>query len=114
MGTASVKQPDSRTGEGVAALSLHAGDDVAVIIGDGQQGQHCLVQQADEGEISLTLTGPIPFGHKVALRDIATGDSVLKYGVPIGRASQDIVAGSHVHVHNLSGMKSDLTGKTKE
>lgn len=114
MGTASVKRPDSHAGEDVAALGLHTGDDVAVMIGDGHTGQHCLVQQAEAGEISLTLTGAIPFGHKVALRNISTGEQVLKYGVPIGRATQDIAAGAHVHVHNLGGMKSELTGKTKE
>lgn len=42
----------------------------------------------------------IPFGHKVALRDLAEGDPVLKYGVAIGVATRPIAAGDHVHVHN--------------
>ncbi len=42
----------------------------------------------------------IPFGHKVALRPIAAGDPVVKYGVAIGFATNDIATGEHVHVHN--------------
>ena len=40
-------------------------------------------------------------GHKVALRDIAAGEAVVKYAQAIGRATQDIPAGRHVHSHNL-------------
>ncbi|MBO7722075.1 MAG: altronate dehydratase [Kiritimatiellae bacterium] len=40
-------------------------------------------------------------GHKYALRGIAAGENVVKYGMPIGRATRDIAAGEHVHVHNL-------------
>lgn len=44
---------------------------------------------------------PVPAGHKVALRAIAKGAPVLRYGQIIGFASEDIVAGAHVHSHNL-------------
>ncbi|MEM9230654.1 MAG: UxaA family hydrolase [Pseudomonadota bacterium] len=57
-------------------------------------GQRILVQDA------LTL------GHKAARTTIAKGDRILKYGVPIGRATRDIAAGEHVHVHNMA---SDYT-----
>ncbi len=40
-------------------------------------------------------------GHKTALKDIAAGESVIKYGFPIGKASSNIKAGEHVHTHNL-------------
>ncbi|QDA36569.1 altronate dehydratase (plasmid) [Paracoccus liaowanqingii] len=43
----------------------------------------------------------IPAGHKIALRPIAAGEPVLKYGQVIGTATQAIAAGEHVHVHNL-------------
>jgi len=46
----------------------------------------------------------IPLGHKLARRDIAAGEKILKYGAPIGSATVDIAAGSHVHVQNV---KSD-------
>jgi altronate hydrolase len=48
----------------------------------------------------LVLSQDIEFGHKYALRDIAQGEDVLKYGLPIGRALVDIRAGEWVHVHN--------------
>ena len=41
-------------------------------------------------------------GHKYALRDIPRGADVVKYGMPIGHATQDIPRGAHVHVHNLA------------
>ena len=46
-------------------------------------------------------------GHKYALRDIAKGENVIKYGQPIGHATQDIAKGEHVHSHNL---KTNLSG----
>lgn len=42
----------------------------------------------------------VPFGHKVALCDIAAGAAVVKYGVTIGHALAPIACGDHVHVHN--------------
>ena len=48
----------------------------------------------------------IPMGHKVALRDIAKGEPVIKYGFPIGSATEDIPAGGHVHVHNIHTLLS--------
>ncbi len=44
----------------------------------------------------------IPSGHKIALRPIAAGDAVIKYGSPIGTATAAIDAGRHVHIHNLA------------
>lgn len=64
----------------VAAKSLEAGTD----IGGG------------------VVSAAIPFGHKVALTDIAAGSPVRKYGQVIGVATVDIPAGAHVHVHNLA------------
>lgn len=53
-----------------------------------------------EGQ-QVTLTQRLPFGHKVAARDIAPGEKILKYGAPIGSATQPITRGEHVHTHNL-------------
>jgi altronate hydrolase len=55
--------------------------------------------------LDLEVREPIALGHKVALRDIAAGEPVRKYGQIIGFASEPIPAGSHIHVHNL---KADL------
>jgi altronate dehydratase small subunit len=47
----------------------------------------------------------IPFGHKFATRDIGKGTLVVKYGEPMGVATRDIKAGSHVHVHNVESSR---------
>ena len=49
----------------------------------------------------IVLKNDVPFGHKLALKPIAAGASVLRYGQVIGHASRDIAAGEHIHTHNL-------------
>ena len=53
------------------------------------------------GAGTVTPLSDIPMGHKVALRAIALGEPVIKYGFPIGRATEAIPEGGHVHTHNL-------------
>lgn len=73
-------------------LIVHQADTVATVLDDDTQatglqgGQPCVAG--------------VPFGHKVALRDMPCGAAVVKYGVAIGVATQDILQGEHVHVHN--------------
>ena len=55
---------------------------------------------------SITLKDDLPMGHKAALRDIRKGEAVIKYGFPIGEATEDIPAGAHVHTHNLHTLLS--------
>ena len=76
---------------------LHPDDNVAVALRDLPAGQVAC---------GVTLRGPIPQGHKFALRGIAAGQPVIKYGHPIGRATARIPSGAWVHTHN---MKSRLT-----
>ncbi len=52
-------------------------------------------------DIVVTANTNIAYGHKIALKNIAKGETVLKYGLSIGNAIQDIQAGDHVHVHNV-------------
>lgn len=54
---------------------------------------------------SVTVREAIPRGHKVAVRPIASGGAVMKYGSPIGVATADIPAGAHVHTHNVSSAR---------
>jgi altronate hydrolase len=58
------------------------------------------------GELPLVSRAAIPSGHKIALKPIAAGEVVRKYGQVIGLATADIAPGDHVHVHNL-GMGGD-------
>lgn len=57
--------------------------------------------QAGEQALGVTVASDIPQGHKVALRAIATGEAVHKFGFPIGRATRAIAPGEHVHTHNV-------------
>ena len=47
----------------------------------------------------------MPYGHKIALRDIAPGEHIMKYGECIGAASHPISKGDYVHVHNLDALR---------
>jgi altronate hydrolase len=79
------------------AVQLRPEDNVAVAarnLAEGLEVRH--------GGATLTLTGRIGLGHKVALRPIKKGEEVTKFGQVIGFANKDIPAGGHVHVHNVS------------
>ena len=60
----------------------------------------CVVT-ADNSAFNLTSKMDVPIGHKVALADIKSGDTVWKYGQDVGRAVADIKKGDYVHVHNM-------------
>lgn len=49
----------------------------------------------------------IPFGHKIAIYNIKKGQPVIKYGETIGVATQEILEGSYVSVHNLKGLRGE-------
>jgi (2R)-sulfolactate sulfo-lyase subunit alpha len=58
------------------------------------------IMETDE-TITLKSLDPVPLGHKIALREIKSGETILKYGNDVGRAVADIGKGHHVHVHNM-------------
>jgi (2R)-sulfolactate sulfo-lyase subunit alpha len=60
----------------------------------------CVVTQ-DNSEFRCTLNQNVPIGHKVALKDLNVGDTVVKYGQDIGRVTLAVRKGEHVHIHNL-------------
>lgn len=88
------------------ALKVSDKDNVATIFADDI---HCgtVVQVRDRAGTGplLTALGDVPYGHKIALCDIAPGEDIVKYGERIGVASRAIVAGDYVHVHNLDSMR---------
>jgi altronate hydrolase len=55
--------------------------------------------------VSVVVLEPVAAGHKIALRTIAMGEGVFKYGSPIGTATQEIAAGAHVHTHNVASSR---------
>ena len=78
-------------------LRVHPRDDVLVALRDVQPGE--TVRSATETFVARSF---VPRGHKLASIAISSGAAVHKYGWPIGRATQDIASGEHVHTHNLS------------
>jgi hypothetical protein len=80
-----------------AALVISARDNVATALERLDPGR---VLQLDG--LTVRVTEPVPPGHKVALRPITVGEAVIKYGSPIGTATADIPAGTHVHTHNVA------------
>jgi altronate dehydratase len=80
-----------------AAILLNGRDNIAIARVPLAAGQTIRF-----GGQEITLLDPVPMGHKVALRAIAPGETILRYGQVIGRASRAIEAGRHVHVHNLA------------
>jgi len=78
-------------------LRVHPRDDVLVALRDLQPGDAVRWSTA-----ALAARSLVPRGHKIAVKSIGAGAVVHKYGWPIGRATRDIVAGEHVHTHNLA------------
>jgi len=60
------------------------------------------------GGIDVIAVSDMPVGHKLALCDIPKGTMVIKYGVPIGKASEDIHTGDYVHTHNVEDITTLL------
>jgi|TARA_B110000259_G_scaffold167930_1_gene196601 (2R)-sulfolactate sulfo-lyase subunit alpha len=79
------------------------GDSVGTIVVENMSSNTPMVGWIMEEDKTLNLTtiSDIPIGHKVALKDLETGDTIIKYGVDIGRVVAPIKAGEHLHVHNV-------------
>ncbi len=78
-------------------------DTVGVVVVEGLKAgadMLCVVTE-DNSSFRLQSKMDVPIGHKIALADIKSGDTVIKYGQDIGKAVADIKKGEHVHVHNL-------------
>jgi (2R)-sulfolactate sulfo-lyase subunit alpha len=91
-------------GDDVIHCVLHDPDDsVAVVVVEGIKAGTALTGLIldEDRTIDLECRQDIPIGHKVALKDMAVGDTVIKYGVDIGRVVQPIRKGEHAHVHNI-------------
>ena len=78
-------------------------DNVGVVVVEGLTSgtdMLCCVTH-DNSTFRLTARADVPIGHKVALKDIGSGDTAIKYGEDIGKFVADVEKGGHVHVHNL-------------
>jgi altronate hydrolase len=80
-----------------SAIQLHSSDNVAIARVSLAPGTSILI-----GGHEIAVRSNIPQGHKIAVRDIAAGEAVIRYGCVIGTASAYIGTGNHVHTHNLA------------
>jgi hypothetical protein len=103
----SITLSDLQTTIGWDAVQITPDDDVAVALRD--LSGIVRVRCGDRIE-KIALLEPIPFGHKFAFSDLAAGQEIRKYGTPIGRLTHSVLAGQHVHVHNLKSQRATIRG----
>lgn len=80
----------------IRALLMSPGDNVTVVVQDTHAGDKVTTPLGE-----FTAAEEIRTGHKMAVAPIAKGEDIIKYGIAIGRASQDIHVGDWVHTHNV-------------
>lgn len=93
--------------ERITALRIQPRDNVATCVLAQRAGETAVY--ADGEAVTVRLLDDIPFGHKFAIRPIAAGEEIIKYGYPIGRAVRDIQPGEHVHIHNVGSLRCNGT-----
>lgn len=88
------------------ALKANDRDNVATIFANGIHNGSEVELRDKKGFVeTLTVHGEIPYGHKIAVRDIKLGELIFKYGEEIGIATQNIKKGDHVHIQNLDSLR---------
>lgn len=88
------------------ALWVNDKDNVATIFANGiVDGAQVEIQDKKGGRETVTVIGDVPYGHKIAVRDIQVGELIIKYGEEIGIATKPISRGEYVHVHNLDSLR---------
>lgn len=85
------------------AVLLAPNDNVAAAIAavDAAVPVVVTLNSSDEAVLNVSSRQKIPFGHKIAIKDLAKGSPIIRYGYPIGVATADIKLGDHVHSHNM-------------
>ena len=80
-------------------IQIHPQDNVLIVRQSIEPGDKEMIHGAE-----IVFDKPIALGHKIAAMHLKRGDVIIKYGVPIGSATMELSAGTHIHLHN---MKSD-------
>ena len=88
--------------DSMKTIQISEKDNVAVALHPITKGE-----QVTAGRLAVEALEDIPQGHKIALCPIKNGENVVKYGFPIGHATEDVAAGMWLHTHN---MKTNLEG----
>ena len=85
----------------VKSIVLHSDDNVATVLEKVEEGTELQIEKSPNNIQTVKAITKIPFLHKIALTDIAEGRPVITDGQIIGKASQNITEGEHVHTRNL-------------
>jgi altronate dehydratase small subunit len=88
--------------EDAALLIMKETDNVGLAVRKIEKGE---TVSDPGGKVSFQAKEEIPFGFKVAIRDIEKDAIIYKYGEPIGKATEPIARGRLVHVHNIVGLR---------
>ena len=89
----------------VKAICLTEGDDVANVLAPVAAGQTVHVDGCGRS-LDLSATVALKIYHKIALRNLAAGETIRRDGYVIGSALCDIAAGDWVHIHNLRSLRA--------
>ncbi len=88
----------------IDAILLNSKDNVATSVQNLEAGQQAIVRLGCN-LVKVSLAENIPYGHKFAVRSIANGETIIKYGEIIGRATAEIKTGCHAHVQNIESLR---------
>jgi len=88
----------------IDAIILSEKDNVATALRDIRTDEEVLVGLLDTTK-KVLIHEDIPYGHKFAVREIAKGDEIFKYGEVIGRATSHIPSGTHAHIQNIESLR---------
>jgi altronate dehydratase small subunit len=88
----------------VDAIKIRRKDNVATVLRDVGQEEKIVIDVEGQ-KIEMVVREAFPYGHKFSTVDIARGEKIYKYGEVIGRATDGILAGFHVHIHNVESLR---------
>ena len=86
----------------IEAVMLNPGDNIGVALVALKSGASVKIYRQD---IAVKIIESVPYQHKFSVKRIDVDEKIIKDGVVIGKAIQDIEQGQHVHVHNMTGLR---------
>jgi altronate dehydratase small subunit len=88
----------------IDAIMIKEQDNVATALRDIQPGEKITVGMGNQAN-PFVVRETISYGHKFSVKQISSGDKILKYGEVIGQATEDIPEGTHAHIHNIESLR---------
>ena len=86
----------------IEAVMLNPGDNIGIALVGLKPGAKVKIYGR---EVWVKMAESIPYQHKFSVTPIDSGKEIIKDGVVIGKATQDITQGQHVHTHNMTGLR---------